>query len=102
MALRELLNMLDEDIYWIAKEELNLLDRELLSIKRDRISITLCWSTPYRNGTCMILKNTIVLNVGGRNFYVGQKSVDYLVDRFYCVPKSFFYDARRIGVEDIL
>ena len=92
---KNILDISDWDLQWITMQELNLMDSEIISVRRDKISTTLFWEGYCRKGFVTVLPNTIAMTVGNKVFYVGQKSIDYLSERGYCLGLGFVYD--RVG-----
>ena len=92
---KNILDISDWDLQWITMQELNLMDSEIISVRRDKISTTLFWAGYCRKGFVTVLPNTIAMTVGSKVFYVGQKSIDYLLERGYCLGLGFVYS--RVG-----
>ena len=89
---KNILEITDWDLQHVVMDELNLMDNEIISIRRDGISTTLFWSGENRKGFVSVLSNTIAMTVGRKVFYIGQKSVNYLLERGYDLGNKFFYN----------
>ena len=92
---KNILDISDWDLQWVTMQELNLMDSEIISVRRDKISTTLFWEGYCRKGFVTVLPNTIAMTVGSKVFYVGQKSIDYLLERGYYLGLGFVYG--RVG-----
>ena len=98
---KNILDISDWDLQWITMQELNLMDSEIVSVRKDKISTTLFWAGYSRKGFVTVLPNTIAMTVGNKVFYVGQKSVDYLLERGYCLGSGFVYGRVSGCVEEL-
>lgn len=98
---KNILDISDWDLQWITMQELNLMDSEIISVRRDKISTTLFWSGYSRKGFVTVLPNTIAMTVGNKVFYVGQKSIDYLLERGYYLGLGFVYCRVGIGCVEL-
>lgn len=101
--MKNILDISDWDLQYITMQELNLMDSEILSIRRDKISTTLFWEGYCRKGFVTVLPNTIVMSVegAGKVFYIGKKSFEYLLERGYCLGLGFVYDRVGVCVEEL-
>jgi len=83
MEGKDLLQISDDDLYHVAKEELNLLDTEIRDISRHDGYILLYWEGYGRKGRVIVLKDMIVSIVDGKHFKLSEKNRDWLVSRGY-------------------
>lgn len=90
----DILNILDEDLVFLTKEELNIIKEEIISITRMDNRVELVWKGENSGGDVNVLPNTIILRRGNKDFYLRQPSIDYLVRKGYDIPDYFFYDYR--------
>lgn len=96
MNIKSLMDISDWDLQWIARNELCLLDNELLDIERNQLSVTIFWRGVHRKGSIVVMNKAICIISGDKILYLTEKSVDYLKKRGYEICDGFVYmqDAR--------